>query len=270
MKKISTKKILTIVLWIIGLSGLMVSLAFATKKEKAIVAENMSISIANTEENSFIDETDVKEFFNERKDSILNAQLKNINVNELEKALNSHPAIENADVAVDINGDVNVNVTQRTPIVRVLNLDGESYYIDNNSKLMPLNDKYTARVLVASGYIMEPYAQRYEFSAKQIKANELFSKVSLLDDIYTMSEYIIKDSVLNSLIHQINVTKEHELELYPTIGNQKIVFGDAVDIEEKFNKLKLFYTEGLNKTDGWNKYSTINIKYKNQVVCTKK
>jgi hypothetical protein len=32
----------------------------------------------------------------------------------------------------------------------------------------------------------------------------------------------------------------------------------------------MFYTEGLNKTDGWNKYSIINIKYKNQVVCTKK
>jgi cell division protein FtsQ len=48
------------------------------------------------------------------------------------------------------------------------------------------------------------------------------------------------------------------------------VFGDAKDFEEKFEKLKTFYTEGLNKTDGWNKYSTINIKYKNQVVCTKK
>jgi cell division protein FtsQ len=48
------------------------------------------------------------------------------------------------------------------------------------------------------------------------------------------------------------------------------VFGEAKDFEEKFEKLKTFYTEGLNKTDGWNKYSTINIKYKNQVVCTKK
>lgn len=270
MKKISTKKILVIVLWIIGLSGLFASLAFASKKEKAVVAENMSINIANTDENLFIDETDVKDFFNDRKDSILNAQLENINVNELEKALNSHLAVENADIAVDINGDVNINVTQRTPIVRVFNLDGESYYIDNNSKLMPLNEKYTARVLVANGFILEPYAQRYEFSANEIKNNELFSKVSVLDDVYTIAEYITKDSVLSSLIHQIHVTKDKELELYPTIGNQKIVFGEVKDMEEKFKKLKLFYTEGLNKTDGWNKYSIINIKYKNQVVCTKK
>ena len=71
-------------------------------------------------------------------------------------------------------------------------------------------------------------------------------------------------------MHQINVTNEKELELYLAVGNHKIIFGDAIDIEEKFKKLKIFYTDGLNKTDGWNKYSVINVKYKNQVVCTKK
>ena len=270
MKKINLKKILTIVLWIIGLSGLLASLAFVTNKENNVKAENMLVSVNNTEVNTFIDEEDVKDFFKERKDSILHASLKNIDVNGLEKALNSHPAIENAEISVDVNGDLKIDVTQRTPLVRVMNLDGESYYIDNTSKLMPLNDKYTARVIVATGFIMEPYAARYQFSVNSISNNELFSKVSVLDDIYNISVFISKDSVLASMIHQINITTEKEIELYPSIGNHKIIFGEAKDFEEKFNKLKLFYTEGLNKTDGWNKYSTINIKYKNQVVCTKK
>lgn len=270
MKKPSTKKIVALVLWIIGLSGLFFSLAFVGNKEKTVVAENMNVTVETSDENNFIDETDVKDFFNERKDSILNTQLKHINVNDLEKALSSHPAVENADVAIDINGDVTINVTQRKPLVRILNMDGESYYIDDKSKLMPLSDKYTARVLVASGFIIEPYAQRYQLSVNEIAKNEMFNKVSVLDDIYAVATYIAEDSVLTSLIHQINVTNDKELELYPSIGNQKIIFGEAKDIEEKFNKLKLFYTEGLNKTDGWNKYSTINIKYKNQVVCTKK
>jgi cell division protein FtsQ len=85
-----------------------------------------------------------------------------------------------------------------------------------------------------------------------------------------MADYIRKDSVLNNLVHQIKVLPDKEFELYLAIGNHKILFGEAVDIEAKFKKLKLFYTDGLNKTDGWNKYSIINIKYKNQVVCTKK
>jgi cell division protein FtsQ len=270
MKKINLKKILVIVLWIIGLSGLMMSLAFVTKKEKNVVAQNMLVSVYNTEVNTFIDEEDIKDFFKERKDSIINTSLKNINVNSLEKALNSHPAIENADISVDVNGDVNIAVTQRTPLVRVINTNGESYYIDDQSKLMPLNDKYTARVIIATGYIFEPYVSRCQFLVNNISKNQKFSKVSILDDIYNISSFISKDSVLNSLIHQINITPDKEIELYPAIGSHKIIFGEGNDFEEKFNKLKLFYTEGLNKTDGWKKYSTINIKYKNQVVCTKK
>jgi cell division protein FtsQ len=270
MKKINFRKIVTVVLWIIGLSGLVTSLAFANAKEKEVLAENVFVSVNNTDVNTFIDEEDVKDFFKQRSDSILNTSVKNINVTNLEKALNTHPAVENAEVAIDVNGDVSIEVLQRTPLVRVINLNGESYYIDSQSKLMPLSDKYTARVLIATGAIIEPYATRYQVSAKEIANNEIFSKVSVLDDIFEISEYIAKDSILTSLIHQINITNEKEIELYPAIGDHRIIFGEAKNFEEKFQKLKLFYTEGLNKTDGWNKYSIINIKYKNQVVCTKK
>ncbi len=264
------KKIITIVLWIIGLSTLMVSLAFATRSQKNIEIKNLSVSVSNTDVNTFIDEEDLKVYLKDRQDAILNSEIENFDETKIEKALNAHPAIENAEVSVDVNGDVNVNVLQRTPLVRIFNLDGESYYIDTQSKLMPLSEAHTARVLIATGFIFEPFAQRVSISVKDIMKNEKFSKVSVLDDIYKLTEYIVKDSLLKSLVHQINVTNEKELELYLAVGNHKIIFGDANDIEEKFKKLKIFYTDGLNKTDGWNKYSVINVKYKNQVVCTKK
>src|SRR6476620_9077373 len=114
--KINYKKILITVLWVIALSSLMTSLSFIGKKERLVKAEN-------------------------------------IDINALEKALNSHPAIENADMSVDVNGDIRINVTQRTPMVRILTMGGESYYIDTQSKLMPLSDKYTARVLVVNGNV---------------------------------------------------------------------------------------------------------------------
>ena len=46
------------------------------------------------------------------------------------------------------------------------------------------------------------------------------------------------------------------------------MIGDAEDLDKKLYKLRLFYAEGLNKT-GWNEYKVINLKYANQVVCTK-
>lgn len=270
MKKIDVRKIGILVLWILGLSGLVASLAFATSKEDVVKVEHMSVNITNSDENAFIDEEDVKAYLDEQKDAVLNTEKSKVDVNKIEKTLNAHPAIEQADISVDVNGDVDIEVKQRKPLLRVFNMDGESYYIDTQEKLMPLSDKYAARVLVATGYIHEPYATRYTLSISDIANSQVFSEVSVLDDLYALASFISKDSVLTNLVQQINVTKDKEFELYPSIGDHKIIFGEAKDIEEKFNNLKVFYTEGLNRTDSWNKYSIINIKYKNQVVCTKK
>jgi cell division protein FtsQ len=266
----SYKKILILILWIVALIGLLSCLGFVAKSEKNIIASGLNILIHNNDENIFLRETDVREFLKEKRVKILSNKYSNISIPELEKALNTHPAIENAEVSGDINGKIKVEILQRTPVLRVINKDGESYYIDSQTKLMPLNENYSARVIVANGEISEPYARRYQFSVDQIGRNKSFSGISVLDDILNVSKYINRDSMLTQLIHQIYVNSEQELELYPSVGNHRIIFGDANNIPEKFSKLKLFYTQGLNKMDAWTRYSTINLKYKNLVVCTKK
>lgn len=270
MKKISYKKIGITVLWILAITGILSSLRFISKSEGEIIAKRFDITIQNNEENLFLRESDVQNFFNERGDSILNYSYKHIKIPELEKALNSHPAIENAEVSADLYGEIKVNIVQRTPVLRVINKNGESYYIDSQSKLMPLNENYSARVLIASGEINEPFSSRSEYSIQQIKKSMVYKDLSVLDDIFDVASYINSDSSLSALIHQLNVNSEREIELYPVIGNQKIIFGDAANIPEKFNKLKVFYQQGLNRTDSWTKYKAINLKYKNLVVCTKK
>jgi len=57
--------------------------------------------------------------------------------------------------------------------------------------------------------------------------------------------------------------------LIPRVGNYEIQFGKMTDLETKFLKLNSFYEQALSKTD-WNKYKTINLKYKDQIVCFKK
>jgi cell division protein FtsQ len=245
-------------------------LGFVSKSEKSIVARKLSVNIHNNEENVFLTEKEVVNFFAERNERIIDQPYSRIDIPSLEKALNAHSAVQNAEVSADINGNVKVDIVQRTPVVRVINKNGESYYIDSESRIMPLNGNYSARTLVATGEIYEPYARRYQYTVNQIRHNRNFSEVSVLDDILDVTEYVGSDTVLVKLIHQLNVNKDGDLELYPVVGGHRIIFGPASNIAEKFNKLKLFYTQGLNKSDSWKKYSTINLKYKNLVVCTKK
>jgi len=256
--------------WVLVLSGLLFSLGFVSKREKEIIAENLNIEILNNDENLFLNETEVKGFVEDRQQPVLGKTYENISISELEKALNSHPAIENAEVSATLNGEVRIEVTQRTPIVRVFNKNGESYYIDQQSKLMPLNENYSARVLIASGELNEPFDQRSQFLVDEIAKSESLSQLSVLDDILAITRHIESDSLLHCLIHQIYVNQDKEVELFPVFGCQKIILGNTSNLEEKFNKLKLFYKQGIGKTDSWNKYSSLNLKFKNMVVCTKK
>jgi cell division protein FtsQ len=64
------------------------------------------------------------------------------------------------------------------------------------------------------------------------------------------------------------VNEHQELELIPRVGNHRVLLGDTIDLQDKFRRLMIFYKEGLSKT-GWNNYSVINLKFRNQVVCTK-
>lgn len=270
MKKINWKKILNVTLWVLGSSALVFTLGFVSDRQQFVKGKTPQIIINQDDDNSFVDEDDILKFLKDRNDTLVDQPLHEINVYELEKALSAHPSIASADVAVNVNGDVIINVTQRKPIVRIVNAQGESFYIDNKATLMPLADHYTARVLVVNGVIPEQYAQFYNMSIPQIEKDSALSNASVLDDIYELAKYMTADTLISDLITQAYINDQREIELYPAVGSQKILFGKAEDIAGKFEKLKIFYTEGMNSSNSWEKYTTINLKYKNQVVCTKK
>jgi cell division protein FtsQ len=90
----------------------------------------------------------------------------------------------------------------------------------------------------------------------------------IIDQVYALSSFIEKDSFWSSNIEQIYVNESQELELVPRIGSHIILMGDTTNMKDKFDRLMVFYKEGLSKT-GWNNYKVINVKFRNQVVCSK-
>ena len=270
LKKINFKKIFSILFWIVAVSGLITALGFVNVKEKSIQGKGVTVNVDYSTGDQFIDSEDIMEFLRSRNDTLKGIRMEDIDVFGLEKTLHTHPAIAAAEVSASIDGEIKIDVKQREPIVRVFLPTGESFYLDKNAKLMPLSENYTARVPVATGNIWEPYTKMFQYNLRDLADNNYLAEVFVLDDIFRMSEYISQDTLLSSLIQQMEVDEKKEFVLYPSVGDHKIVFGKCDDLQRKFSKLKIFYTEGLNSVDGWNKYSTINLKYKGQVVCTRK
>jgi cell division protein FtsQ len=69
------------------------------------------------------------------------------------------------------------------------------------------------------------------------------------------------------MIDQVDITASNKFELTPKLGNQIILFGDATNIDKKFDKLKLFYNNVIS-VKGWKKYSKINLEFENQIVAS--
>lgn len=259
-------KWLKISLQILGSLCLFTLLAFANSTLDNAICEDIEISIDRSNGNYFIEEEDIFNLVYFELDTVVGRLISDINTHHLEHKLNNHSAIQNTEVYKTIDGKLMIEIQQRTPIVRIFNELGESFYLDSTGKVMPPSSSYTSRVLIASGHIGELYSDIVGLNFSDLE--DSIKQQSILDDLFKLSEFVRKHSFWNAQIEQLYVNKEYEIELIPRVGNHRIVLGDATAIQEKFDKLKIFYFKGLSKT-GWNEYSVVNLKYANQVVCTK-
>ena len=138
-----------------------------------------------------------------------------------------------------------------------MNRDDKDFYVDEHGLKIPLSLNFTARVLAANGFIDEPFNGTVDTL-----------HTDLAREIYATADYIRKDSLWDAQIGQIYVDQNHEIELIPRVGNQRILLGDADSLDVKFHNLLAFYKKALPQM-GWNTYKTINIKYANQVIGVK-
>ena len=205
------------------------------------------ISIEFEEGNSlFMDYEMVNKLLIQNGKTVKNVSKTVIDLHKLEANVLSHPMVENASVFLTVDGLLKTVVKQRTPIARVIS-GTNSYYIDKQAKKMPLSMNYSARVLLISGEVNE-------------------------DDntqIYLLVTKILNDEFLKKQIIGIQKKANNEFVLSTRIGGQKIELGKIENLELKFKNLNSFFSKTM-ADHSIDNYTLINLKYNNQVVCTKK
>jgi cell division protein FtsQ len=237
---------------------------FAGRYEK-LLCENIKIKIADGKDRSFIAAPDILKMLEKNKIKYIGVKLNVINLNKIEQIVKSNQIIEECRAYTGINRTLHIEITQRDPLVRIIDKQGQGYYIDKEGNILNLSRRYAPRVLVVNGNIRTPFRV-----GKPANINALHDSIAAkkLQDICTLVNFINNEDFWNAQIVQVYVNHDGEFELIPRVGPHIILLGDIEDYEEKFKKLEIFYKEGLNNI-GWNQYLTINLKYKDQVVCTK-
>ncbi len=228
----------------IVLLGILVFLfAFAADRNIKRTVSNPHVKFTG-ENNLFITNETVSKLLIQNYGSIKNLPKETLDLNKLENALKSNPMIKTAEVYVAVNGTLNAEIEQKTPIARVST--NASYYIDDEGFYMPLSSNYSARVPLVTGHIEKNNLKNVYKVAKKIK-NDAFLKTNVIE------------------IHQ-NANQAIYLKLRQC--NFLVKIGDVNFLDKKINNLKAFYKKSL-KEKTLNNYSKVNLQFDNQVVCTK-
>ncbi len=169
-----------------------------------------------------------------------------VDLHNLEANVLSHPMVEAAAIYVTIDGKLKTKVKQRTPIARVIK-NNQSYYIDKQAKIMPLSEHHSARVMLVTGNVTENDTPQ----------------------VFKLATTILNDEFLKKQIIGIHKGGDNDYVLRTRVGEQKIELGGLEELKQKFKNLNSFYKKTM-ADNSLEKYASINLKFNNQVVCTKK
>lgn len=164
------------------------------------------------------------------------------------------PYLDEVHTSMSVSGKVVVSARQRRPVAR-LYYGTDELYFDAAGGIMPASTIGSCNVLVAGGDFVEP-----------LRADSLNAQmVSLLQ----LATFLDRESKYGDMIDQIYVERDGDLMMVPKLGNHIVELGKTNDLEEKFVNLLAFYRRGMPRA-GWNTYSRVSLKFKDQVVCTKR
>ena len=229
------------------LLGYIIITILLVPKENENICIAVDIVVVDSLDRHFIDSKDFFLSLNKTDLFPIGKKMKDINTAAIEKKLAENPLVKRIECYKAVNNRMKINIYQKIPLIRVMS-DAEDFYVDTEGKIMPTVFGLVAYLPLVTG-----------------KVDKEFAKTKL----YDFALFLKDNKFWNAQIVQIHVLPNNEIELTPRVGEHRILLGTLDDYPEKLDKLKLFYEKGLSQV-GWNQYSIINLKYKNQVVCKKK
>lgn len=257
-----------IIWWVVSIFALLLLFIIVRSYNANRKCKDLVITVDTNNQYSVLSEEDLLAQINATAEPIVGQKNKDLDLEFLESMLEDNIYVRDADVFLNIDGVVEVNIQQRRPLVRLTNTYNETYFLDDFGRIMPLSPDHASRVIVANGYIPENQEEILEIDKDMEEYPDSLQQLNMHYKIYSLARYIEQDEFLNALIAQIYINKEGQFELVPLVGDHIIVLDDPLDnIDIKCENLKIFYDQGLPKM-GWDRYKMIDISIENQVICT--
>ena len=238
---------------------IIVAFTAGANSRKTITCTGLEVAILDSMQNSFVSRSDVRSYIDKEYGKYIGTIIDSINLTRIEDIIDGRSAVLKSQAYVTRNGILHVDVTQRKPVVRFQKSDG-GFYADADGYIFPLQRTYASHVQIIDGNIPLAANSGYKGAIEDPKERAWF------ESMMSVVNYIEKSRIWKDKIVQISVDEGKDLILIPREGNEKFLFGQPANIEDKFRKMEKYYTH-IIPAKGKDHYKTVDLKYKGQIVC---
>lgn len=187
----------------------------------------------------FLDVEIVNKLLIQSNDSLFFQQKDMVALNKVEQQFLDHPVVKSAELFTVPEGKLHIEIEERLPIVRIQ--ADNSFYLDEVGKVMPLSDRFTAKVPLFYGELKEENMQALVQLISKL-SSDAFLAAEVIDFQWQNSAFVLG------------------IRSYPF----EVVWGEDNAFEHKVEKLKRFCAFTLENKD--KKFNRINLTYDKQVV----
>lgn len=242
------KKILITICTLLAAAYLLLAVTAFNRQADDRVCQGFELIVRDTVYAGFITPDEVTALLKKNGLNPAGKRTDAVDTRAIETVLSKHPLIDGVECYKTPGDKIRIEVAQRIPLLRVMSDKGDSYYLDNRGRTMPLNAKCVAHVPIATGNISRDFA---------------------MEQLYPFGLFLQNNAFWKAQTEQIHVLPDQTVELVPRVGNHLVYLGKLKNYRRKLKRVRLFYELALNKV-GWNKYARINVEFDNQIICTRR
>ena len=166
--------------------GIIFLLAFTNNRYSNKTCVDYRINLAD-ENTSLITRGEIILLMESIQDSIVGTTITEVPIYEIERKIESLNNVQNAEVYINMEGILHIDVIQKKAIVRISPKEGKDFYMDSEGSIFGLSHNYTEHLLIANGNIQDST-----------------DYMTVLD----LAKYISSDSLWNAQIVQIYLKRE--------------------------------------------------------------
>lgn len=231
---------------LIGYIFVMVPLT--NRAERNDTFKDVTIRLNESQHAEFLTVADVNHLLSDIESRIDTLRRCHLNTLRLEEQLNGNNRIEWSACNILNDGTLSIVIEPIDPVARIFDRKG-SVYVNAEGKKVPAHPSYHVDVPVVT-------------TAGEADSNLVKKLLPVLRTIKTSPG-------ANSLVSSLRIDGKGDIIIIPNIVGHVINFGDTTLIDNKLERLHVFYRDVM-PVRGWDAYDTISVKWKGRVVATRR